>query len=188
MIEEQEFSRQPSPICSRTRRSRKLNLSWWVGAVLEVWRRRGEGGKKREGDGWGTKRRGEERRGEERRGEERRGEERRGEERRGEERRGEERRGKKRKEKRREEKKEKNINNWLGLSTYLHLDKFRSRIPQHIPVHGIADAGFFMDYPSISGIFCSLSLSLSFSLFSYSFSFLFCVSFFLSLALLLVNK
>jgi len=38
-----------------------------------------------------------------------------------------------------------------GLSTYLHLDRFRQRIPANIPVRGLADAGFFMDYPSISG-------------------------------------
>lgn len=38
-----------------------------------------------------------------------------------------------------------------GLSTYLHLDRFRERIPSNIPVRGLADAGYFMDYVSVSG-------------------------------------
>jgi len=39
-----------------------------------------------------------------------------------------------------------------GLSTYLHLDYVRTLIPQHIPLHGLADAGWFLDAPSVSNV------------------------------------
>eukprot|EP00118_Oscarella_pearsei_P024870 m.306977 g.306977 ORF g.306977 m.306977 type:complete len:383 (+) comp41795_c0_seq1:77-1225(+) len=38
-----------------------------------------------------------------------------------------------------------------GLSTYLHLDYFRSRIPASIPVHGLPDAGYFIDAANTKG-------------------------------------
>ena len=38
-----------------------------------------------------------------------------------------------------------------GLSTYLHLDYFRARVPASIPVHGLPDAGYFIDAANTSG-------------------------------------
>ena len=38
-----------------------------------------------------------------------------------------------------------------GLAVYLHVDFIRSLIPAHIPLHGIADAGFFLNERNISG-------------------------------------
>ncbi len=39
----------------------------------------------------------------------------------------------------------------LGLATYLHVDFWRSIIPQSTTVKGIADAGWFLDTLSVYG-------------------------------------
>ncbi|XP_065887895.1 uncharacterized protein [Dysidea avara] len=38
-----------------------------------------------------------------------------------------------------------------GLATYLHADYVRSKVPSQIPVHAIADAGYFLDAPNVNG-------------------------------------
>jgi len=38
-----------------------------------------------------------------------------------------------------------------GVATYMHLDQWRAAIPQHIPVHGLADAGFLLEHNTYSG-------------------------------------
>ncbi|XP_065888301.1 uncharacterized protein [Dysidea avara] len=38
-----------------------------------------------------------------------------------------------------------------GLSTYLHADRVRKMIPSNIPMHAIADAGYFIDVPNTHG-------------------------------------
>ncbi|XP_065888663.1 uncharacterized protein [Dysidea avara] len=38
-----------------------------------------------------------------------------------------------------------------GLATYLHADYVRSKVSSHIPVHAIADAGYFLDAPNVNG-------------------------------------
>ncbi|XP_065887728.1 uncharacterized protein [Dysidea avara] len=38
-----------------------------------------------------------------------------------------------------------------GLATYLHADYVRSKVPTQIPVHAIADAGYFLDAPNVDG-------------------------------------
>lgn len=38
-----------------------------------------------------------------------------------------------------------------GLATYLHLDRFRARMPEAVKVVGLPDAGFFLDVAAFSG-------------------------------------
>jgi len=39
-----------------------------------------------------------------------------------------------------------------GVATYIHLDHVRAAIPQNIPVHGLADAGYLLDHPTWRGV------------------------------------
>lgn len=39
-----------------------------------------------------------------------------------------------------------------GMSTYLQLDNVRAILPSSINLYGLADAGFFLEYPTYSGI------------------------------------
>ncbi|XP_031252579.1 pectin acetylesterase 5-like, partial [Pistacia vera] len=38
-----------------------------------------------------------------------------------------------------------------GLATFIHCDEFRDRLPKHVTVKCLADAGFFLDEPDILG-------------------------------------
>ncbi|XP_065888035.1 uncharacterized protein [Dysidea avara] len=38
-----------------------------------------------------------------------------------------------------------------GLSTYLHVDRIRGLLPNNIPMHALADAGYFLDAPNVQG-------------------------------------
>ncbi|XP_065840834.1 uncharacterized protein [Oscarella lobularis] len=40
-----------------------------------------------------------------------------------------------------------------GESTYIHLDVFRSLVPANIPVHGLPDAGYFINAANVKGQF-----------------------------------